>query len=161
MTLIRPVVPADRRRVWDILKPVFRAGDTYAVDPRISAEEALAYWIDAPRACFVAEVDGAVVGTYYIRTNQAGGGDHICNCGYIVEAAVRGRGLARAMCGHSQQIARAMGYRAMQFNFVLASNGAAVQLWQRMGFKIVGTVPQAFRHPSLGLVDAHVMHKLL
>lgn len=161
MTLIRPASSDDRDSIWSLLEPVFRAGETYAVDPQINRDAALSYWMETPRAVYVAESSGAVVGTYYIRTNQPGGGDHICNCGYIVGPSARGQGIAEAMCRHSQEMARDLGYLAMQFNFVLASNTGAVRLWQRLGFEIVGTIPDAFRHPALGLVDAHVMHKTL
>ena len=99
--------------------------------------------------------------TYYIVTNQPGGGAHICNCGYIVDPEARGQGLAEAMCLHSQDVARSFGYRAMQFNFVLATNVAALRIWQRLGFEIVGTIPDAFDHPLHGLVAAHVMYKSL
>lgn len=161
MTLIRPATSDDSDSIWSLLEPVFRAGETYAVDPQIGRDAALSYWMDAPRAVYVAESDGTVVGTYYIKTNQPGGGDHICNCGYIVGPAARGKGIAETMCRHSQETARELGYTAMQFNFVLASNSGAVRLWQRLGFEIIGTIPDAFRHPALGLVDAHVMHKAL
>jgi ribosomal protein S18 acetylase RimI-like enzyme len=159
--LIRPATAVDHNRLWDLLEPVFRAGDTYAVDPRIGRDDAFAYWLHAPRATYVAEVSGEIVGTYYIKTNQPGGGDHVCNCGFIVAPAARGQGVARAMCVHAQDRARDFGYRAMQFNFVLSSNTGAVRLWRRLGFAIVGTIPAAFRHPALGFVDAYVMHKTL
>ncbi len=161
MISIRQATAADAEGIWRLLGPVFRAGETYAVDPAISRLDALGYWNDLPRATYVAEVAGVLVGTYYIKTNQPGGGDHICNCGYIVDPAARGQGVAEAMCLHSQSEARDMGYQAMQFNFVLASNAGAVRLWQKLGFAVVGTIPRAFRHPTLGLVDAHVMHKAL
>lgn len=156
---IRLATRADRGAIWALLKPVFRAGDTYAVDPDISRDAALAYWIDTPAACYVAVDAGRIIGTYYIKTNQQGGGAHVCNCGYI--AGVQGRGVATAMCEASQQQARDMGYRAMQFNLVLASNAGAVRLWHRLGFETVGMIPQAFGHSTLGFVDAHVMFKQL
>ena len=158
---IRPAGAQDADAIWALLEPVFRAGETYAVDRDISRAAALAMWMEAPRATYVAEVEGAVAGTYYIKTNQAGGGAHVCNCGYVVGDAARGRGLASAMCDASQAQARALGYRAMQFNFVLESNAGAVRLWQRLGFATVGRIPAAFDHPRLGLVDALVMHKPL
>ena len=161
MTVIRPATTGDQGAIWSLLEPVFRAGDTYAVDPNISAAEALSYWMDQPRATYVAEISGKIIGTYYIRTNQQGGGDHICNCGYVVGDAARGRGVAAAMCGHSQEQARALGYRAMQFNFVLASNAGALRLWQRLGFDVIGTIPDAFRHPALGMVAAHILYKAI
>ncbi len=144
-----------------MLRDVFRAGTTYAVEPAISRDAAQAYWMTSARATYVAQTDAGIVGTYYIRTNQPGGGAHICNCGYVVAAAARGQGIARQMCLHSQDAARALGYRAMQFNFVLASNHGAVRLWHDLGFATVGTIPDAFAHPTDGMVQAHVMYKRL
>ncbi|MGH7193487.1 MAG: GNAT family N-acetyltransferase, partial [Candidatus Saccharimonadales bacterium] len=106
---------------------------------------------------FVAEDEGRIVGTYYLRANNRGGGDHVANCGYMTAQNLFGRGVARAMCAHSLDEARACGFTAMQFNFVIASNARAVKLWQACGFNIVGTLPAAYRHPKLGAVDAHVM----
>ena len=110
---------------------------------------------------FVAEQDGVVLGTYYMRPNQAGGGRHVCNCGYMTDAAAPGRGIARRMCEHSLEYARSRGYRAMQFNFVVSTNERAVRLWQSLGFDIVGRLPTAFQHPTQGYVDAFVMYRLL
>ena len=101
------------------------------------------------------------LGTYYIRPNQGGGGAHVCNCGYMTAPAARGRGLARAMCEASQDQARALGYKAMQYNLVLSTNTVAVGLWQRLGFDVVGQLPRAFDHPTKGLIDALVMYKWL
>jgi len=114
-----------------------------------------------PDRTFVMEENGEILGTYYLKTNQDGPGKHVCNCGYMVTNAARGRGLAQKMCLHSQDIAAEMGYRAMQFNFVASSNDIAVALWKKLGFDIVGTLPRAFNHPTLGLVDAFVMYKWL
>ncbi len=158
---IRAAQPDDFDVIWPLLRDVFRAGDTYAVDPAISKAEAHAYWMTQARATYVVETDAGIVGTYYIKTNQPGGGAHICNCGYIVSPAARGQGIAAALCAHSQDEARLLGYQAMQFNFVLASNTGAVRLWHRLGFATVGKIPDAFTHPRLGLVDAFVMHKRL
>jgi ribosomal protein S18 acetylase RimI-like enzyme len=109
----------------------------------------------------VAEADGEIVGTYYLRPNQAGGGKHVCNCGYVTSASATGRGVARAMCEHSLEHARRRGYRSMQFNFVVSSNTRAVALWKWMGFEVVGRLPAAFEHPALGYVDALVMFRSL
>lgn len=158
--IIRRARESDWPPIWSILEPVFRAGDTYAVDRDITEDAARAIWLDLPDAVYVAE-DGDILGTYYIKTNHKGGGRHICNCGYVTAAMAQGRGVARAMCAQSQIQARALGYRAMQFNFVLASNVGAVALWHKLGFATVGTLPDAFDHPTLGLVDAHVMWKTL
>jgi GNAT superfamily N-acetyltransferase len=158
---IRRAASADSRAIADIIVPVFREGTTYTIDPLISEAEALAYWLAPEKEAFVAEGDGQILGTYFLRPNQAGGGRHVCNCGYITRQGATGRGIARAMCRHSLEHARASGYRAMQFNFVVATNERAVALWQSLGFEIVGRLPGAFRHPALGFVDALVMYKTL
>jgi len=158
---IRAARADDFDHIWPLLRDVFRAGDTYAVDPNITKAAACDYWMTQARACYVAESDDGIVGTYYIKTNQPGGGAHICNCGYIVSADARGQGIAAALCDHSQDQARRLGYHAMQFNFVLASNSGAVRLWHRLGFETVGKIPDAFMHPQMGLVSAFVMYKRL
>jgi L-amino acid N-acyltransferase YncA len=157
--LIRPATTADHAAIWAILEPVIRAGATYALDRDMSREAALAYWL--ANEAFVAEDAGAVLGTYFLRRNQAGGGAHVCNCGYMVSAKASGRGVARAMCAHSLERARNLGHRAMQFNFVVSTNERAVRLWQTLGFEIVGRLPGAFEHPRHGFVDALVMHRAL
>jgi ribosomal protein S18 acetylase RimI-like enzyme len=158
---IRQAQPCDARAIAEIILPIFREGSTYTIDPGISDADALSYWIAPDKDTFVAEDDGAIVGTYYMRANQAGGGRHVCNCGYITDGRTTGRGIARAMCLHSLDHARAQGYRAMQFNFVVSTNERAVRLWQSLGFAIVGRLPGAFRHPTMGFVDALVMYQTL
>ena len=158
---IRPAQPSDHVAIWSLLQPVFEAGETYAVARDITSADALALWCDLPAATFVVEENGDILGTYYVKTNAAGGGAHVCNCGYVTANAAQGRGVARAMCEHSQTEAAKLGYTAMQFNLVLASNTRAVALWQKLGFDSVGLIPEAFAHPALGMVDAHVMHKRL
>jgi L-amino acid N-acyltransferase YncA len=159
--LIRPARPEDAAAIWSIIGPTIRAGETYALDPEMREADALAYWFGADKEVFVAEEDGSIFGTYYMRPNQAGGGAHVCNCAYITSAAATGRGIARLMCKHSFDHARTRGYRAMQFNFVVSSNERAVRLWESLGFKIVGRLPLAFRHPAHGYVDALVMFQHL
>ena len=159
--LIRPATADDAEAIRAIICPVIRAEETYALDPAISEDEALAYWLAPDKQTFVAEAGGHVLGTYYLRANQAGGGSHVCNCGYMTGAAAAGRGVASAMCAHSLDLARSQGFRAMQFNFVVSTNTRAVALWERMGFAVVGRLPGAFRHPSLGYVDALVMYRSL
>lgn len=158
MTLnIRSATEADHAAIWAILEPVFRAGDTYTIDPDISREDALAYWYGPTHATFVAETEDQVLGTYYLRRNQAGGGAHVCNCGYITSPAARGQGVARAMLAHSLEEAPRQGFRAMQYNFVVANNTRAIATWERAGFTIVGRLPGAFHHPVEGYIDALVM----
>jgi ribosomal protein S18 acetylase RimI-like enzyme len=158
---IRRAGAGDAQAIWRIIGPTIRTGETYALDPGLGEAEALAYWLGEDRQAFVAEEAGEVVGTYYIRANQGGGGGHVCNCGYMTAAAASGRGIARAMCAHSMDHARALGFRAMQFNFVVSTNARAVALWQSLGFQVVGRLPGAFRHPSRGFVDAFVMFRHL
>lgn len=159
---IRPFEDGDWRGVWALLEPVFRAGETYAFAPDISESEARRAWIDVPASTYVAsETGGSVVGTYYIKPNQPGLGSHVCNCGYVVREAARGKGIASLMCQHSQAEARRLGFGAMQFNLVVSTNVDAVRLWEKLGFTIVGRLPGAFRHEKLGFVDAYVMFKSL
>lgn len=155
--LIRQSEPRDDAAIWRILEPTFRAGETYPVPRDISRAGALAYWHTPGHAVFVAEDAGTIVGTYYLRANNRGGGAHVANCGYVVAPDAFGRGVAQAMCSHSLGEAKSRGFSAMQFNFVIASNERAVRLWQRMGSAIAGRLPGAFQHPRLGLVDAYVM----
>jgi ribosomal protein S18 acetylase RimI-like enzyme len=158
---IRQATSSDAAAIAAIIVPIIREGATYALDPDLSESETLAYWLGPDKETFVAEQDGVVLGTYYMRPNQAGGGRHVCNCGYMTDAGATGRGIARRMCEHSLARARQRGYRAMQFNFVVSTNERAVRLWQSFGFEIVGRLPAAFRHPMQGYVDAFVMHRLL
>lgn len=159
--IIRPAAPADTPAILSIILPTIREGATYAVDRELSDADALAYWLGPDKQTFVAEDGGVIVGTYYLRANQAGGGSHVCNCGYITSAAATGRGVARRMCQHSMDTARARGFRAMQFNCVVSTNERAVRLWRSLGFDIAGRLPLAFHHPTAGYVDAFVMFQAL
>lgn len=162
MLNIRLLEQQDWDDAWLIIELVFRAGETYAFSPDISKDEAYQIWVTTPTATYVVvDADDRVVGTYYLKPNQPALGAHICNCGYIVAASARGQGVASEMCRHSQREALKLGFRAMQYNLVVSSNEGAIRLWQRHGFEIVGTLPEAFQHPQLGLVDAHVMYKIL
>lgn len=159
--LIRRAHADDAAAIWSIISPTIRAGETYTLDRHMSETDALGYWLASDKETFVAEEDGAILGTYYLRANQAGGGCHVCNAGYMTSAAATGRGVARSMCEHSMEHARSRGYRAMQFNFVVSTNERAVRLWQSLGFEIVGRLPLAFEHPRLGFADALVMFRPL
>jgi ribosomal protein S18 acetylase RimI-like enzyme len=159
--IIRPATLDDAAAIWAIIGPTIRAGETYTLDRDMGESDALAYWFGADKEVFVAEADGVILGTYFLRANQAGGGGHVCNCGYMTSAAATGRGVARAMGQHSIDHARARGFRAMQFNFVVSSNVRAVGLWQSLGFEVVGRLPGAFAHPAEGFVDALVMFRTL
>lgn len=159
--IIRPANSEDAEPIWRILEPVIRAGETYPLPRDMSRDAALAYWLAPHHAVFVAVEAGGIAGTYYLRANNAGGGAHVANCGYMVAGSATGRGVARAMCAHSLARAKERGFRAVQFNFVIASNERAVRLWQAMGFSIVGRLPGAFAHPAHGDVDALVMWRAL
>jgi ribosomal protein S18 acetylase RimI-like enzyme len=159
--VVREIDAAGFDRVWPLFRSVIAGGDTYSYPPDMRFEDALALWTTPPSRTFLAEDEGRVLGCYMLKPNQPGLGDHVANCGYMVAAEARGRGIASAMCAHSLDQARSAGFTAMQYNYVVASNTTAVKLWQRHGFSIVGTVPGAFRHATLGPTDIHVMHRFL
>jgi ribosomal protein S18 acetylase RimI-like enzyme len=159
--LIRSARPGDADEIWSILEPILRAGETYTLPRDISRERALAYWLSDDHEVFVAEDARRVLGTYYLRANQPGAGDHVANCGYMTSPGAQGKGVARAMLEHSLAHARTRGFLAMQFNFVVSANVRAVKTWQAYGFEIVGRLPSAFKHPEQGFVDAFVMYKHL
>ena len=159
--LIRPATELDRAGIWTTIEPAIRAGDTYSLPRNMTRDEALAYWLSPEHEVIVAEYDGAVVGTYYLKANQKGGGSHVANCGYMVNPLSASRGVGRAMCEDSLARARSRGFLAVQFNFVVSSNVRAVGLWESCGFEIVGRLPSAFNHPTLGMIDALVMYRLL
>ena len=161
MPAIRLAQASDRHSIWSILEPIIRAGDTYTLPSDMSRDDALSFWFSEGHEVFVAEDDGAIVGTYFLRTNQRGAGSHVANCGYMTAPAATGSGVATAMCAHSLERARARGFRAMQFNFVVSTNERAVRLWQKHGFRIVGQLPNAFLHIRLGYTDAYVMYREL
>ena len=162
MMKIRPIEERDWTSAWRIIEPVFRAGESYAFSSDITEKEAHMVWVEVPLATFVAVDPGNIVlGTYYIKPNQPALGAHVCNCGYIVAEKARGKGIASAMCGHSQREAVSRGFRAMQYNLVVSTNESAIRLWKKHGFEVIGTLPGAFRHLQLGFVDALVMYKQL
>lgn len=158
---IREAIGDDFDRIWPIFHEIVAAGETYAYARDTPKDAAREIWMRAPRKTFVFEEAGQILGTYFIKTNQQGPGDHVCNCGYMVSSTARGRGIASALCRHSQQIALQLGYQAMQFNFVASTNEGAVRLWNELGFATVGRLPRAFHHPTRGYVDALVMYKWL
>lgn len=159
---IRNASDDDTAAIWAIIEPAIRAGETLALARDIGRAGGLStYWMRPDNEVFVAELAGEIVGSYFLRANQSGGGSHVCNAGYATAPAATGKGIARQMCEHSLETARSMGYLAMQYNFVVSNNGPAVHLWQSCGFDIAGTLPLAFHHPSLGLVDALVMYRKL
>lgn len=159
--VIRNFQPQDWTSAWQILRATIATGDTYTFAPDTPEEELKRIWVEQPLATYVACFGGEIVGTYKLQSNQPGLGSHVCHCAYVVSPAARGKGVASLMCEHSQSEAVRLGFRAMQFNMVVVTNLAAVHLWKKHGFQIVGTLPKAFRHRQLGFVDAHVMFKRL
>jgi len=159
---IREYRESDWAKIWPILQQTIGAGDTYTFSPQSTEEEIRNAWIEVPARTFVAcDVEGRILGTYFIKANQPGLGAHVCNCGYVVTPVAQGRGIASLMCEHSQAQALAMGFKAMQFNFVVSTNTRAIRLWERLGFSVVGRLPWAFNHQRLGYVDALIMFKRL
>jgi ribosomal protein S18 acetylase RimI-like enzyme/8-oxo-dGTP pyrophosphatase MutT (NUDIX family) len=159
--VIRPATDDDRDAIWDIFHTVVAGRDTYAFAPDTPRDVGVGYWFGSGVTSFVAELDGRVVGMSKIIANGKALGAHVSNASFMVDPAAAGQGIGRALGLHALREARAQGYDAMQFNFVVSTNRRAVTLWQSLGFTIVGTLPKAFRHGSLGLVDAYVMHRFL
>jgi ribosomal protein S18 acetylase RimI-like enzyme len=163
--IIRPISEKDSDELWFIMEPIIRAGETYAFPKDWSKDGALSYWCQEGHEVFIAVNTDLekeeIVGTYFIHANQKGGGCHVSNCGYMTKSSSYGKGIARKMCTHSLEYAKQKGFRAMQYNFVVKSNERAVKLWQSLGFSIVGELPEAFLHPSLGYTNAYVMYRFL
>jgi len=160
-SIIRKARSDDEKKIWSILKPIIRNGETYAIKQNISRNAAIKNWMYGEHECYVLENDMQIVGSYYICPNQDGGGNHICNCGFIVNSEVGRNGYGRLMVNHSLNLAKKMGFKGMQFNFVVSNNKNAINLWKSVGFEIVGRLPLAFHHPTDGLIDALVMFKSL
>ena len=159
---IRDYIDSDWPSVWPIFREVVTAGDTYAYDLAWSSEQARAVWVEAPPGHTVVACDGSrVLGTAKMGPNRPGPGSHVATASFMVAGDARGRGVGRALGKYALSWAQAQGYAAMQFNAVVASNHAAVRLWQALGFQIVGTVPEAFAHPTLGRVGLYIMHRYL
>ncbi|MEI7585372.1 GNAT family N-acetyltransferase [Runella sp.] len=158
---ISPALPSDQEAVWKIIEPVIRAGDTYMYAPNSPKDKMLTLWFNADKYTYVAEMEGKIVGTFFLKANQPDLGSHVVNAGYMVHPDFRGRGIAEQMCRFSLTEAKRLGFKAMQFNCVIATNEVAVRLWQKCGFSIIGTLPKAYQHQKLDLVDAHVMYQWL
>ena len=158
---IRQATEADYDAVWEIFEAVVKTGVTYVFSPQTSKQDFKKYWLADYMTTFVAVEEEKVLGTYIIKPNQIDLGSHIANCGYMVSPAARGKGIGKKLCEHSINFAKESGYLGIQFNFVVSTNVGAVRLWERCGFKIIGTIPKGFRHSKLGLVDAYIMFKEL
>lgn len=159
--IIRKYQESDWKQLWPIIETVFRSGETYPYSPDTTKQEARVIWTKSPQETYVSfGEDNEILGSYYIKPNQAELGSHVCNCGYIVAKNARGKGVASSMCEHSQQCAKDLGFKAMQYNLVVSTNVGAIYLWKKHGFHTVGTLPKAFKSKSLGYVDALVMFKI-
>jgi ribosomal protein S18 acetylase RimI-like enzyme len=151
--------PTDHKSLWEIIRPIIRKGGTYVFSPDSSEQEMMDYWMGTDKSTYVAEMDGKIVGTFYLKPNQPGLGNHVCNAGFMVDEKETGKGIGRKMGLFALAEAKKAGYLAMQFNFVISTNQAAVKLWQSLGFNIIGEIPEAYRHPEKGLVGAYVMYR--
>lgn len=155
------ITKSDFEAFWPVFKKIVIAQETYAIDPEIDFETAYDLWCLSPHKSYVIKENGLILGSYYIKANAAGPSSHISNCGYMVNPDSRGKGIARKLCLHSQQTAKELGYSAMQFNSVVSTNEIAIKLWEKLGYTIIGTIPDAYNHKKLGLVDAYIMYKQL
>ncbi len=161
MIEIRRAVPDDWEEIWPIFQAVVASGDTYATPPTTGREEAFAAWFGPKSTVYAAYFQGQLSGTYFLRPNMPGLGSHVANASFMVAPEKQGKGLGKAMGIHALDEAKKAGFTAMQFNMVVSTNTSALALWKTLGFSIVGTLPKAFRHRKLGLVDAYVMHRFL
>lgn len=156
---IREATSNDHNNIWEIFERVVRAGDTYVFHPETPREDLDKLWFAPSMKTYVAEEDGKILGTYFIKSNQIGLGSHVANCGYMVHPDAQGKGVGKLLCTHSLEIAKELKYKAIQFNIVVSTNHVAVNLWKKFGFVIIGTIPKGFRHLQLGYVDAYIMFR--
>ena len=157
----RRAVFQDKEELWQIIHPIVQEGGTYVFDPDTDEESMMAYWLDSDKNTYVAEVGGEILGTFYIKANQPDLGNHICNAGFMVSKKAAGRGIGKAMGRFALEEAKRLGYHGMQFNFVIKTNEKAVNLWKSLGFRVIGEIPEAYRHPQLGMVSALIIYQKL
>jgi ribosomal protein S18 acetylase RimI-like enzyme len=158
MLVIRESNTEDHDDVWSIIKSVIAGGDTYVFDPNSTREKMIKFWFAPDKHTYVATDNNKIVGSFFIKDNQPDLGSHIANAGYMTSPEARGKGIGKAMGEFSLVEARRIGYKAMQFNIVIASNTAAVALWKKIGFDIIGEIPEAFNHKKLGITNAYIMY---
>jgi ribosomal protein S18 acetylase RimI-like enzyme len=158
---IRKAESQDENEIWNILKEVISKGDSFAFDPNSPKEKMMAYWMEPEKRTYVAVLDDTLVGSFFIKANQPGLGSHIANAGYMTSPLAVGKGIGKAMGQFSLEEAKRLGYKAMQFNIVVKSNERAVRLWQSLGFNIIGEIPEAFNHQTLGMTNAYIMYQKL
>ena len=159
---IREAIDTDWADIWRFARPILAAGDTYCWPQDTSGDAARTWWMGKVGGRVLVAVDnGAVVGTAEIHPNQPAAGSHVANAGFMVAPSAAGRGVGRALANRVLEVAAGDGYLAMQFNAVVETNTNAIRLWESLGFRILATIPEAFRHPERGLVGLHIMHRLL
>ncbi|NNE66320.1 MAG: GNAT family N-acetyltransferase [Pyrinomonadaceae bacterium] len=158
---IRKAAVSDHDGIWKIIEAVISTGEFYSFKPGSPRAEMLAYWCGSDKHCYVAEADGEIVGTFVMKDNQPGLGSHVANGSYMTSPTAGGRGIGTAMGKFSIEEAKSLGYKAMQFNLVVKSNETAVRLWKRLGFQVIGEIPDAFDHQRLGLTNAYIMYRKL
>jgi GNAT superfamily N-acetyltransferase len=161
MVEIRPAAEGDKPAVWQIIKAVIAGGDTYTFAPNTPEAEMIAFWFSPEKHVYVADEDGRILGTYWLKANQPGLGDHVGNGGYMVSPDAKGKGIGKLMAEHSIEEGRRIGYDSIQFNFVVKSNTVAVNLWKSVGFEVIGEIPDAIRHSQHGLTNAYIMYRKL
>ena len=158
---IRKAKDSDFEQIWPFFEAIVSKGDSYGFAADTNKQQAFELWMKTPQETFVYEADNQILGSYYLKPNFLGPGEHVCNCGYMVLESARGKGIATKLCIHSQELAFSLGFRGMQFNYVSSSNQTAIKLWEKLGFETIGLLPEAFKHPVFGFIDAHVMYKKL
>ncbi len=161
MIEIRKALPEDAHQIWSIIHSVISSGDTYVFDPESSKEKMLAYWYGPEKQTYVTILNNSIVGTLIITNNQPDLGSHIANASYMTLPSASGQGIGKAMGEFSLEEAKRLGYKAMQFNIVVKSNDRAVRLWKKLGFEIVGEIPEAFNHIKNGLTNTYIMYRKL
>ena len=159
MIEIRPSILSDHEKVWEIIKEVISSGDTYVFSPQSSKEKMLKFWFGEDKYTYTALVNEQIAGTFFIKENQPDLGSHIANAGYMTSPSASGKGIGTAMGRFSIEEAKKLGFKAMQFNIVVKSNVVAVSLWKKLGFEIIGEIPEAFNHWQLGLTNAYIMYR--
>ena len=162
MTLdVKKITEDDFDEVWTLIKKIITKGDTYVFSPETKKNQMLSYWCSKSNHTYIVQNDGKLVGTFLIKDNQPGLGSHIANAAFMTEPDETGKGVGRLMSEFALKEAKNLGYSAMQFNFVVKSNSRAIRLWKKLGFLVIGEVPEAFNHATEGLTNALIMYRKL
>ena len=159
--IIRKAIKRDIDAVWEIFHEVIKTGDTYVFDPKMLKCDLNKHWFASYMHTYVLESNKKISGTYILKPNQIDLGSHIANGSYMVHPNAQRKGFGEAMCVHSIEEAKKLGFKAIQFNMIVSTNKPAIKLWNKMGFEIVGTIPDGFNHLTEGYIDAYIMYKKL